>query len=143
MATNNRTALISLKSKLAAIAGVSAFIGEPKKGMQNGTVSVINDSGRVDETTLVGPREVHTFTLRRYENGMQEPWEDVEMKLDAWRAEIMSDIFGDHDLNGGVAHVLPVETRWDYGYQTIENTVYRLLDLTFSFRVDDRATFAA
>lgn len=141
MVTNNRTALISLKSKLAALAGVTAFIGEPKKGIANGTVAVINDSGRVDETTLVGPREVHTFTLRRYENAMQEPWENVELRLDAWRAEMMDAVFSDFDLNDGVAYVLPVETHWDYGYQTVENAVYRLLDLTFSFRVDDRSTF--
>ena len=142
MATTNRAALVNLKSKLASMASVHGFIGEPKRGVQNGTVAVINDSGRVDETTLTGPREIHTFTIRRYENAMQEPWEDVELKLDAWRAEIMSDLMADFELGGGVAYILPVETRWDYGYQTIENAVFRLLDVTLSYRVDDRSTFA-
>lgn len=144
MATGNKTTLENMASKLKAMGGVfSVSIGEPKKAMQSATVAIIPTSGYIDETTLGQPREVHIVTLRRYENMLQEPAENIEFALDKWRAEILEDVFGDFDLGGTVAYPLPTQFRWDYGYQTVENTLYRLLNLTLAYRLDDNASFVA
>jgi hypothetical protein len=98
-------------------------------------------SGSIDETTLQSPREIHLVMLRRYVNAMREPGEEIEFEMDAWRADIQEDIFGDFDLGGNVAYPEPTQFVWNYGFQTIENTIYRLLDLTVAYRIDDNATF--
>jgi len=142
-AASNRDALASMQTKLKAMGGVSGTsIGEPKSGVQSGFVAVIPQSGRVDETTLTSPREVHVVMLRRYENMMQSPQEQIEFRFDKWRAQIIADIFGDFELGGEIAFPLPTETEWTYGYQQVERDMYRLLDLNISYRIDDRATFA-
>ena len=79
--------------------------------------------------------------LRRYVNAMKEPGEGIEFEMDAWRADIQEDIFGDFDLGGSVAYALPTLFIWNYGFQTIEQTIYRLLDLTVAYRIDANATF--
>ena len=144
MATANRATLINMQGKLQAMGGVTkAVIGEPKSAVQDGIVSIIPMSGRIDETTLNTPREVHVLMLRRYVNAMREPSEEIEFEMDAWRANILEDIFGDFDLGGNVAYALPTEFTWAYGFQTIENTIYRLLDLTIAYRIDDNSSFVA
>ena len=143
-ATSNKATWKNMQSKLATMGGVvNALLGEPRSKMQSGTVAVIPESGRIDETTLSSPREIHIVTLRRYENGLQEPSAAIEEKLDAWRAQIASDVFGDFDLGGNIAYALPTEFGWQYGYQTVEQTQYRILDITVAYRIDDRATFVA
>jgi len=147
MATANRAALIAMQSKLGGMGGVTqAVIGEPKLGVQDGLVAIIPTSGRIDETTLTSPREIHVVSLRRYENMLNRPGEGIEFAMDQWRAEILEDIFGDFDLGGTVAYALPVETEWRYGYQTIGEgqgqVPYRLLDLQVAYRIDDNSTFA-
>ena len=142
-ASNNKATLQNMQSKLAAMGGVkAAVIGEPRQ-VQSGTVAIILESGDIDETTLQHPREVHRVTLRRFENWMEAPPEEIEFRLDEWRAEIMADVFGEFDLGGTVAYALPTECSWTYGYQTVNNTIYRLLDIEIAYRVDDRASFAA
>ena len=142
--TANRNALLNMQAKLQAMGGVArAVIGEPKSAVQSGLVAIIPASGRVDETTLNSPREIHILTIRRYMNAMQEPLEETEFDLDAWRADIMEDIFGDFDMGGTVAYALPTQFQWAYGFQTIENTIYRMLDLTVAYRIDDNSTFMA
>ena len=144
MATANRAALINMQGKLMAMGGVAkAVIGEPKTAVQDGLVSIIPMSGSIDETTLNTPREIHLVMLRRYVNAMREPTEETEFEMDAWRADVMEDIFGDFDLGGNVAYALPTQFVWNYGFQTIENTIYRLLDLTVAYRIDDNASFVA
>ena len=144
MATANRDTLIDMKSKLQAMGGVAdAVIGEPKKAVQDGLVAILPQSGRIDETTLKSPREVHVVMLRRYVDAMREPGEEIEFEMDAWRADIMEDIFGDFDLGGNVAYALPTEFTWAYHFIQIGNLWHRILDLTVAYRVDGRATFAA
>lgn len=143
MPTNNRDTLLNMKSKLQAMGNTTVVIGEPKSEVQDGLVAIIPQSGRVDETVLNQPREIHIVMLRRYENMIQEPQEDIEFHMDFWRAQIMADVFGEFDLGGTVAYALPTEFQWQYGYQTLERTMYRLLDLQIGYRLDGNATFAA
>lgn len=142
--TGNRATWTNIRSKIAAMGGVSsAVIGEPIKAMQSGVVAIIADNGRIDETTLGHAREIHVVTLRRYENAFQESRDAIDTRLDEWRAQIMSDIFGDFDLGGNIAYPLPTQCSWQYGWQTVENTMYRLLDFTLAYRVDERTAFVA
>jgi len=141
-ATTNRATWIQMRNQLNAMGGVTAVIGEPKSAMQNGTVAIIPSDGGVDETVLNAPREVHSLTLRRFENAMQGPFDEIEFRLDAWRANVAEDFFGDFTLGGTMAYALPTQFAWQYGYVTYESTMYRFLDINIGYRVDDRSTFA-
>lgn len=143
-ATAQKAVWEDMRDKLAKMGGVpTVSIGEPKSGVQSGMVAIIPEGGSIPETVLNAPREKHTVTLRRYENAMQGPWEAIEFRLDAWRAEILEDIWGDFDLGGTIAYPEPTECPWQYGYATIENTSFRFLDITITYRVDPAAVFAA
>jgi hypothetical protein len=142
-ATTNLDALRVIQSHVKAIGKVSkVVIGEPKKGMQNGVVAVIPMTGRVDEVTLQTMREIHVVMLRRYENMLREPQEQVEFDLDRWRAQIAADLAGDFTIGGEVAYLLPTEIEWRWGYAQIETLWHRILEFEFAYRIDDRATFA-
>lgn len=144
MATSNQATWENMATKLMSMGGiVHAVIGEPKKAMQSGTVAIIPTRGSIPETTLTHARETHFVMLRRYHNAMTEPADQIEFLLDQWRADIMEDVFGDFDLGGTIAYAWPTQFEWSYGYQTIDQTVYRLLDLTVAYYVDDRSAFAA
>ena len=124
MSTKNPLTWVNMRDKLKAMGGIaSAVLGEPKSAMQSGTVSIIPEQGSIDETVLNAPREIHTVTLRRYENALQFPEDVIEFILDAWRADICEDIFGDFDLGGTIAYIQPASTSWQYGYVTVENTL--------------------
>src|SRR3990167_6883023 len=117
-ATANKLVWENMRDKLKAMGGATnAVIGEPSTAMQSGLVSIIPESGQIDETVLNAAREKHVVTLRRYENALQEPAELIESKLDAWRAEIQEDLFGDFDLGGTMGYLLPTEMPWAYGYE--------------------------
>ena len=144
MATTQKAVWQNMQSKLKAMGGVSQVtIGEPKKGVQSGLVCIIPEDGSIPEVVLSQPRERHTVTLRRFENAIQDPEEEIEFRLDDWRAEILEDIWGDFDLGGETAYVLPTEMPWQYGYVTVENMLYRYLDISVSYRTDPTATFVA
>ena len=143
-ATTNKAAWSAMLSKLQSLGSVRNVVqGEPRSKMQNGTVALIPERGRIDETTLSTAREVHVVTLRRYENALQESPAAIENSLDEWRAAVAADVFGDFELGGTVAYALPDQFTWEYGYQTVEHTLYRILDLVISYRVDDRITLTA
>lgn len=141
MASTNRTTWLTMKTQLTKMGGATAVIGEPKSGIQSGLVAIIPSDGSIDETTLTSPREVHSLTLRRFENAMQGPFDEIEFRLDAWRANVAEDFFGDFTLGGSMAYAMPTLFSWQYGYVTYESTMYRFLDINIGYRVDDRSTF--
>ena len=143
IATANIDTLQNMQSKLLAMGGTTVVIGEPKSAVESGLVAILPQSGRIDETVLNQPREIHVVMFRRYDNMLREPAELIEFEMDAWRAQIMSDIFGNFTLGGSVAYALPTEFQWQYGYGTLEQTMYRLLDIQLAYRIDANATFAA
>ena len=144
MATSNQGTWQNMQSKLAAMGyNVQATIGEPYAPPEGMTACIIPMGGRVDETTLIGPREIHQVSIRFYAPMLEQPQENIEFDLDQARANIQSDIFGDFDLGGNVAYALPALFTWAYGYQDVSHVNFRLLDLNVFYRVDDRATFAA
>lgn len=142
MASSNRDAWTAMESKLMQMGGiVGAVLGEPRSGIQSGLVAIIPVSGEINEVTLSSPREIHRVILRRYERIEQQPQAEIEMKLDDWRAQILEDIFGDFDLGGTVAYPVTGETVWEYGFGTLANADWRVLDVLVAYRIDDNATF--
>lgn len=142
-ATATRAVWEDMATKLKAMGGVSAvYIGEiVAAAAQSGAVMVIPMAGRIDETVMNAPREIHTVSVTRLENAMTEPGDLREFTLDEWRAEMLEDIWGDFDLGGSMAYALPTDTTWEYGHVTYNNTLFRYLDVSFSYRVDPSATF--
>lgn len=147
VATSTKTALQAMKSKLEAMAGGRGpvTIGEPLSRIQSGHVAIIPERGNVVSATLTTARDIHIATLRRYENPFAtgQAGEEVEFRLDQWRAQVEQDFFGDFDLGGTVAYAEVTQFTWEYGYITVDQNVrLRILDITFAYRTDDRATFA-
>lgn len=142
MATGNQAAWRVMQSHLAAMGYLeAAVIGEPMAPPEPVTAAIIPISVDVDETTLTQPREVHTVALRFYADGLAEDREAVEFLLDQIRADIQKDIFGDFTLGGEVAYALPTRFAARWGWQGIASRMYRMLDLTVAYRIDERATF--
>lgn len=127
-----------MKDKLSQMGGgVIPVIGEPMdRSVQAGMVMIVPMNGNIPEVTLKGRRETHVVSLVRLENAVAEPAEQAERVLEQWRAEILDDIDGDFELGGAIAYSLPTETTWDWGHVTYNSTIYRYLDITFSFRLD-------
>ena len=143
MATANRDVLLFMQSKLLAMGTTTAVVGEPRKAVEDGLVAIIPQSGRVDGTVLDAPREIHVVMFRRFINWLRTPSEDIEFEHDAWRAQIMADVFGAFTLGGNVAYTEPTEFQWQYGQVTAEQTMYRILDIQIAYRFDPTDTFAA
>ena len=144
MATGNQLAWQNMQSKIMAMGGVPAVvIGEPRREAQSGLVALIPLQGEVDETVLSAPREIHRISITMYRKWLEDPEEETEFELDKFRAEILEDIFGNFTLGGKVSHVLPAETDWNYDEAEVGNTLYRVINIIVSYRIDENATFAA
>ena len=144
MATGNQLAWENMQSKIMAMGGVPVVvIGEPRKEAQSGMVALIPLEGEVDETVLDAPREIHRISIRMYRNWLDDPQEETEFELDKFRAEILEDIFGNFTLGGKVSYVFPAESDWNYDEVEVGNTLYRVVNIIVSYRIDENATFAA
>ncbi len=141
MATSNRAAWVVMQSKLMAMGYGEVVIGEPRTGDADGVIALIPAAGNYDETVLDAPREIHRVSIRMYRNWLQQPQDDVEFALDAFRADILEDIAGDFDIGGEVAYYMPGETEWEFGEAEVGETLYRTVDITVAYRIDERATF--
>ena len=144
MAAGNQLAWQNMQSKIMAMGGVPAVvIGEPRREAQSGLVALIPLQGEVDETVLNAPREIHRISITMYRKWLEDPEEETEFELDKFRAEILEDIFGNFTLGGKVSHVLPAETDWNYDEAEVGSTLYRVINIIVSYRIDENATFAA
>ena len=142
MATSNKATYQEMQSKLMAMGyGRNVVIGEPRSKMQSGTIAIIPLEGEYDEQALAAPREVHRVNIRMYQNWLEEPQEEVEFELDAFRADILEDIAGDFDIGGEVAYIIPDEFVWTFDEAEVGDTLYRTVNLIIAYRVDARATF--
>lgn len=143
MATSDKAAWEVMQSHLAKMGyGTITMIGDPRSDAQSRMIAIVPRDGEVDRTTLGTPSEIHRVVLRFYVNWFEEPQEDTEFLLDQFRADIMEDVFGDYELGGTVCSALPTEFAWEYGIATVEKTLYRTLDLTVGYRIEDRAAFS-
>lgn len=144
MATGNKATLQNMQSKLQATGYIDkAELGEPFSPPADWTAAIIIEDGTIDGTTLSNPREIHHVVIRVYHRFLLEPRDEQVFRLDQIRADLEQDFMGEFDFGGSVAYILPTEFTWKYGYQTIDQTVFRVLDITVGYRIDDRAAFAA
>ena len=144
MATGNKLVWQNMQSKIMAMGGIPVVvIGEPRKEAQNGMVALFSLDGEVDATVLSQPREVHRTAIRMYRDWLGEPQEETEFVLDQFRADILEDIFGEFDLGGNVAYIMPAETVWNADETEVGSKVYRIVNIAVSYRIDANATFAA
>ena len=141
MATSNRAAWVVMQSKLQAMGYGSVVIGEPRTGDADGIIALIPADGHYDESVLDAPREIHRVSIRMYRSWLAQPQDEVEFELDKFRAGILEDIAGDFDIGGEVAYYMPGETEWEFGEAEVGETLYRIIDITVAYRVDERATF--
>lgn len=142
MTTSNETTWRNMRSKLKAMGKLTeVYIGEPKSPPEFMSAAIIPTAFSTPETTLSNPREDHELTIRFYADAMAEPVERTELALDQLRADVQADFYGDFDLGGSMAYALPTTFAGRYGYQEIGGRIFRLLDITFGYRVDDRAPF--
>lgn len=138
----NKVVWQNMRDKLKKMGLVdNVQIGEPTSAPAKVTAAIIPENGRIDENTLDKPREVHRVKITTYIAAIQEPTEETEFKLDDVLQAVKADYFGDFDLGGTIAYPFPSEFTWDYGYQDIGTTKFRLLQISFPYRLDDLATF--
>lgn len=144
MSSTNKAAWQNIQSKLMAMGySPQAMVGEPRSKVQSGMIVIIPQGGDIDETTLNAPREIHYTVLRYHRNWLDESQEEeTEFILDQFRADIFEDIFGDFELGGNVAHAVPTECSWDYDTISVQGVLYRVVNVTIAYRIDDSATFA-
>ena len=137
-------AWLTIQSHLAATGWCTkVLIGEPKAPPDPITACILGMDGFIDENTLSSPREVHNTLIRLYAPFLEEPESQVEMDLEQIRANIFADIMGDFELGGNIAYIMPSRCLWRWGHLQVANSMYRILDITVAYRIDDKATFVA
>ncbi len=101
----------------------------------------------VYEAPLQQLHELHNVFIRFYMNMLQEPQEDIDIRLNEAVAKIEEDLVGDFTLGGTVRNIdiagqvgdgLTVTT----GFETIDGVVYRMADMVFGVQVDNDITQA-
>ena len=129
----------------------SAQAGDPKAppvGVTRVFASVIMRSTSIVALTLNGTIELHVILIRLYRDMLAEPQKSIEIDLATAAQRIQADIAGEYDLGGSIRSVdvggsygEPLRTDW--GYVTISNTMYRIVDITVPLLVDDSAVLVA
>ena len=144
-ATSDLAAWQQMQSYLAASGWMTGgvTIGEPKAPPEPLTGCILGDAGEIDETVLNSPREIHRAIIRVYAPFIEEPTQNVESSLEQVRANIWADICGDFDIGGNIAYIMPTRCSWRWGNLQVGQQIYRVLDVSIAYRVDERATFVA
>lgn len=140
MVTSNEKAWLAMKTKLEAMRYEPVTIGEPRDTIAAGTVSIIPLEGEVDEATLSHARELHRVGLRMYQNWLDQPQEEIEFKLDQFRADVLADVFGDFTLGGEIAYVEldKAKAEWEWDNLEVASVRFRVIEVVFGYRIDDR-----
>lgn len=125
-------------------------IGEPKQPIGE-KLGVAIFPVSMSNTVMFGggkPRELHVVTCRIYKDMLEDPEDQIEFAITEAVAEAASNIIGDFDLESTVNHVdicgqygTPLSVT--FGYLTLSNVMYRLVDITVPIIVDDSTTAAA
>ena len=124
-------------------------IGEPKSApSERFTAAIFMQSVSVPEVPLAETTEVHTVTIRIYDNMTREPQEDVEFEMAKVTSRVMRDLAGEFDLGGIIRNIdvagqygVSLGARW--AFLDIDGTIFRICDITVPMIVDGSATLAA
>lgn len=96
-----------------------------------------------------GTQEVQVVMVRIYRNVLKQPQADGETELAIVAQEIAQDLIQDFSLGANVREIdiasgqggEPMTLEW--GHVTIDQTIYRVVDIAVPIVVDDSATAAA
>ena len=93
-------------------------------------------------TTLSKTIETRTVSIRFYHMAVLDaPDPETELRLGELVDEIIEDLLGDFDLGGTIRAIDPTGIEVDWGYQTIQNVAFRVVELKVPMTVDDSASF--
>jgi hypothetical protein len=145
MAKTLRTTIETAASYFQAHGGFDeVYEGEPTRPPDGYAVSVIYHRSRVKETTLTGTIEQRTIICRVYHKAaLEDPVPEIEHTMADYVDLIIATFLGDFDLGGIIRNIDVIDLEVQWGYQTIQNMVYRLADVYVPMIVDDSATFTA
>lgn len=150
MALGIRTLRDTLESHLLTL-GVfrDVLAHEPKSAPQSGTAAVWLQSVQPDPSSgLAATTAVVTFLVRIYEPMLAEPADDIDLDVGAAVDLILNAITGDFSLGGNARSVdllgytgqtLSAEA----GYVSVDQTMYRVMDITVPVVVNDAWTQTA
>ncbi len=143
MAKTLRTTIEALASHLEAYGGLDhVHIGEPARPPEGYTAVIQNIRVRSELTSLSKTIEIRTVSVRFYHQAVLDaPDPETELTLGEFVDEIIEDLLGDFDLGGTIRNIQPVGIEVDWGYQTIQNVAFRVVELKVPMTVDDSASF--
>ena len=147
--TNTLKAVETYLRKDGACGAVT--IGEPKSPPGGGKYQAavyMRSTAVYGVTANGGTLEVHVVNVRLYKDMLAEPRENIETDLATALARIASDLIGEYDLGATVRNIdvagaqgTPMSSEW--GYTSISEKMFRVIDLRVPLLVDDSATAAA
>lgn len=144
--TSVEAVLDDMASKIMAAGWAQDVVRyDPNQPPENVLASVVHSRGFVEQVTLTTLREIHVALIRLYKvatdrDGVRD---GADADLDNARAQILADYWGDFDLGGNAAYMVPsgvARFEWRWGYLQVGATMCRILDIFVPFRVDDRTT---
>ncbi len=122
---------------------------EPKNAPGSGlTVAIVGTRGSATQSGLAATTVRVEFTVRIYTNMMQEPQDAIDPALFAATDLLINAYSGDFTLGGTVMAVDLLGLAgdglgWVDGYITIDQTMYKVVDITLPLLVEDAWTQAA
>jgi hypothetical protein len=141
-----KTALLKTQNILAASGlfrgGVQ--IGEPKKAPNDIAAAVIIGNGSIEEirygASSLDRREI---IVRVYINMLSEPEEEIEFLLDEMWVTVKPLLVVGLELGAtGTYEVDVAGVTYSCGYVTVDQTVFRMMDISIPILIDDTATVA-
>ena len=152
MAFKTKTTLDALRTFMAASGyfkgGVE--IGEPKSPPQGTglTASIIMAAVNVSPFTLGFAAEIHTVTVRVYQNAFKETTQNRETEMSDAVFQFIDDLLADWQLGGNIHHI---DTSGEFtsgvvttfGYLDVGGTMFRIADIVLPLVATMDATMTA
>jgi hypothetical protein len=142
MATATKDALNKLRSHLAKCGYLkSVQLGEPVQPPNDWDAFIVLlrfEPKPGQESTLSGTIERRVISIRVYTRILEEPRDDMELKIDEVAVKLHEDILGDYSLGATIRNVeFPTI---DFLHDEIKGKEYRVIQMTWGLIVDDSAT---
>lgn len=135
------TTLLAIESAMETLGEFDAVMrGEPKNAPQNNTLAILLDAVVMEHQNLATPTEIRSVILRHYLKALGDEAATEEASAGAYDA-ILGAIGGDLDLSTfgggetGVAEPDMDSLTAQWGYLTLDSTIYRTFDVSLGYRV--------